>query len=80
MLNRKTGFVGDGDKRVHYETSCGGYVTADDELALPNFLVHLPSQNYVIIDIDVEEDLNERVNCRDLDDGGDNARYLEMLL
>ena len=75
MLNKKTVFVGDEDKRVHYETSCGGYVTADDGLALPNFLVHLLSQNYVIIDIDVEEELNEMVNCGYLDDGGDNARY-----
>ena len=80
LLNRKTGFVGDGDKRVHSEISRGGYVTSDDELALPNFLVHLPSQNYVIMDINVEEGLNERVNCGDLDDGGDNARYSELLL
>ena len=51
-------FFDDRDKRVHSEISCGGYVTAYDELVLPNFLVHLPSQNYVIMDIDVEEELN----------------------
>ena len=77
MLNRKTGFVGDEDKRVHSEISRGGYVTAYDELELPNFLVHLPSQNYVILDIDVEEELNERVNGGYFDDFGDNARYFD---
>ena len=70
-------FFGDRDKRVRSEISCGGYVTAYDELVLPNFLVHLPSQNYVIMDIDVEEELNERVNGGGLDDGGDNTRYFD---
>ena len=31
-----------------------------------NYLVHLPSQNDVIVDIDVEEELNERVFGGDL--------------
>ena len=69
--------VGDRDKRVHYEIFCCGYISERDELSLPNFLVHLPSQNYVIMDIDVEEELNERVNSVDLDDVGDNARYFD---
>ena len=75
LLDRKIGFVGDGVKKFQYEISHGTYVIADDELALPNLLVHLPSQNYVIMDIYMEEELNERVNCGDLDDGGENARY-----
>ena len=58
LLNRKTGFVGDGDKRVNSEIYRVGYVTADYELALSNYLVQLPSQNYVMMYIDVEEELN----------------------
>ena len=46
-------------------------------MELPNFLVHLPSQNYFIMDIDVKEELNERVNGGYLDDVGDNARYFD---
>ena len=44
-------------------------------MSLPNYLLHLPSKNDVIIDIDVEEELKERGNCGDLDDYGDDARY-----
>ena len=40
-------------------------------------MVHLPSQNGVIVEIDVEEELNERGNGGDLDDVGDNARYFD---
>ena len=68
-------FVDDGDKRVHYEISCGGYVTAYDELALPNFLVNPPSHNYVIMEIDVEDELNDMVSRGYLHDGGYNVRY-----
>ena len=56
---------GDGYKMVQSELSCGGYVTADDKVTLPNYLVHVPSHNDVIVDIDVEEELNERVNGDD---------------
>ena len=43
-------------------------------MALPNYLVHLQNQNNITAEIDVEEELNERVNSGDLDDDGDNAR------
>ena len=76
FLNVKKVCFGDRDKLVHPEISRGGYVTAYDGLALPNFMVHLPSQNYFIIDIDVEEELNERVNGGYLYDVGEKAKYL----
>ena len=44
-------------------------------MALPNYLVHLQNQNNITAEIDVEEELNERVNSGDLDGGGDDARY-----
>ena len=40
---------GDREKNVHSELSCGGYVTSDEKVSLPNYLVHLPSHNYVIM-------------------------------
>ena len=43
----------DGDEMVHSEIFHGGYVTADDDMILPNYLVHLPSQNDLIVDIGV---------------------------
>ena len=58
LLNRKKGFVGDGDKRVHSEISRGGYVTSDEKLELSNYLVNLPSQNDVRMEMDVEYLLN----------------------
>ena len=67
----------DEDKTVHYELSRGGYVTSNDKVALTNYLVHLPSQNYVIMEIDVEEELNERRNGWDLDDVCDDAREFD---
>ena len=39
----------DGDENVHSELSSGSYVTADDEVAQPNYLLHLPSHNDVIV-------------------------------
>ena len=36
-------------------------------MALPNYLVHLQNQNNITAEIDVEEELNERVNSGDLD-------------
>ena len=41
---------------------------------MPNYPVHLPGQNDSIVCIDVEEELNERVNIGDLDGDGGNAR------
>ena len=61
-------------KMVHYEISHGGYVIADDRLALPNYLVHVSSQDYFIVDIDMEEELNERGNGEDSGDDSYNAR------
>ena len=46
-------------KMVFSEPYYGGYVIADDEVELTNYLVHLPSQSDVIMDIDVEEEVNE---------------------
>ena len=43
-------------------------------MALTNYLVHLPRKNDVVVDIDVEEELNERGNYGDSDYGGDDAR------
>ena len=67
----------DETKAVFSEPSHGSYVTSDDEVALPNYLVHLLSQNYIIVDIDVEEELNERVNVDNLDDDRDNERNFD---
>ena len=44
---------GGGYKTVCYDLSCGDYVTADDKVELPTYLVNIPSQNDVIIDIGV---------------------------
>ena len=44
-----------GDETVLSEIYRGGYVNADDEVELPNYLVHLPSHNDVITEMDVEE-------------------------
>ena len=67
----------DGDKTVQSELSCGSCVTEDDGMALPNYLVHLPINNDAIVDIDVEEELNERGNGGDLYDDGENAREFD---
>ena len=48
-----------------------------NEVALPNYLVHLSSHNAVIVDIYMEQDLNKMVNGGDLDDGGDDASDFE---
>ena len=65
---------GDGYKTVHSELSHGGFFAADNKVALPNYLVQLPSQNDLIMDIGVEEELNERGDCGDSDGVGDDAR------
>ena len=55
----------DGDKTVRCELYHGSYVTEDYEVALLKYLVHLSSRNYVMMEMDVEEELNERVNGGD---------------
>ena len=65
---------GDGDETIHSELSYGCYVTEDYKAALPNYLVHLNIQNDVIVEIDIDEGLKNRVNGKDLDDDIDNAR------
>ena len=62
------------DKKVNSELSLCFYVTADDEVAMNNYLVHLPSQNDVIVDIDVNKEMNKRVNGRYFDVDGKDAR------
>ena len=62
-----------GDKTVCYDLPCSGYVTLDDNMAIPNYLVYLLNENDFIMEIDVEEELNEQVNGGDLDGDGDNA-------
>ena len=57
---------------VHSDLSCGGYVTSDDEVAVHNYLMHLPSHDDFMVDIDVEEELNVRGNGRVSDDDGYN--------
>ena len=46
-------------------------------MALLNYLVQLPSHNYARVDIDVNKELNEKINGGDLDDDVDNARYFD---
>ena len=67
----------DRDETVLSELSYCGYYTADEELALYNYMLHLISQNDAIVYIDVEEKRNERVNGGDLDDNGEDAREFE---
>ena len=57
MIKTKT-IDGDDTKRVLFEISRGGYFTEDDGVALTNYLMHLPSNNDFIVDIDVEYELN----------------------
>ena len=64
----------DGDEFAHSELSRGGYVTSDEKLELSNYLVNLPSQNDVRMEMDVEYLLNQSGNGGDLDDYGDDAR------
>ena len=64
---------GNDTETVFSETSCGGYVTADDEVELINYLVHLPSKSDFIVEIGLEEDLNERVNGGNSNYDGDDA-------
>ena len=63
-------------KTVHSESSHGGYVNWDGGVALPEYLVHLPNQNYFILYIDMEEELNKRVNGGNSDYyGGDEIDF-----
>ena len=68
---------GDVDETVHSELSHGGYATAEDKVEMPNYLVQLQRQNNIIVDIDVQEELNQRGNGEDSDNVGDNARDSE---
>ena len=54
-MSKSSASEGEWDETVHYELSCGGYVAEDCEVALTNYLLHLPSQNYVTVEIDVYE-------------------------
>ena len=65
---------GDIDKTVRSDISCGSYVSADYKVALPKYLVHLPSYSDFIMDMDVEEELNDRLNGVYLGGGCDNTR------
>ena len=67
----------DGEENVCYELFCVVYVNAYDEVALPNYLVHLQNQNDFKMEMDVKEELNERGNGGDLDDDGDYTTDLE---
>ena len=49
-------------------------------MVLPNYLVNLPSQNDVIMEIYVEEELNERGNGGDFDDDGDDTRDFDGIM
>ena len=79
-MNKSSASNNAGDKTVQHEISHGGYVTSDEKVALPNYLVHVPSQNDVIIEIYLYEELNVRVNCGNLDDDGDYVRYFEDMM
>ena len=73
-MRKSSAIDGDRDKMIHSVISHVVYVTADDEVSLPNNLVHLPTQNDVILDIDAEEELNSKVNGGDLYEHGENVR------
>ena len=73
-MSKTRSICGDVDKTVFYEISRGGYVKSVDEVTLPKYWVHLPSQNVFIVHIDLGEELNERGNGGYLDDYGDGAR------
>ena len=46
-------------------------------MALTNYLVQLPIYNEVIVEIDVEKELNERVRVGDSNDDGENVREFD---
>ena len=52
MIKYSTSNGGRGET-VHSDISSVGCVTSDDKVELPNYPVYLPSQNYVIVDIDM---------------------------
>ena len=65
---------GDREKTVRSDIYHGGYVTTYGKVALPNYMMRLPSQNDFIMDINGEEELNKRGNGGDSDDDGEDAR------
>ena len=48
-MRKSSASDGEGDETVRSGISHGGYVTADDNVELPNYLVHFPSHNYFIM-------------------------------
>ena len=68
---------GEETKKVFSYPSHGGYVTSDDQVALSKKLVQLLSHNGVIVDIDVEEEMNERGDDRNQDGDGDDSQYFD---
>ena len=46
-------------------------------MALTNYLVQLPIYNEVIVEIDAEKELNERVRVGDSNDDGENVREFD---
>ena len=59
-MSKASASNGDRDEMIHSELSHDGYVTADDMVALPNYLVHLPSHNDITVEINVEEELTKK--------------------
>ena len=47
---------GEDIKTVFSKTYHGACFILNDEVVIPNYLLHLPIHNYVIVEIDVEED------------------------
>ena len=60
QMSKSSASNGDRDKTTGSEISCGNYVTAYENMALPKYLMQISSQNDLIMEMDVEEELNER--------------------
>ena len=73
-MSKSSASNGDRDKTTGSEISCGNYVTAYENMALPKYLMQISSQNDLIMEMDVEEELNEMENGGDSDDSDDDAR------
>ena len=71
-MRKSSASNGEREKNIRSDISCGSYVTVYENVALTNYLVHLPSKNDVIMEIYVEEELNERGNGGDLDDDSED--------
>ena len=64
----------EGDKTTRSEIPHCSYFTVDDNMALPNYPMHFPSWNDVMMDIGVEKELNQRGYFDDFYYDGNNAR------